>query len=300
MMHKEKVLEYMGEIEEQYIEEAGAVKENGKLRHKKKKRFLASAACIALAALLCGGAVMAKTCVVAIRNMFSTKEESGYDLELEIKKLPDTVFSGKVEEVHDILVKQFEEYEPIMSWYPGAYSVDFSTVEEAASYLGIDFLDHPLEDKPESVTVDILGLESGAFTSILVKADYKIEGTLVQVWSQIYTDAASGEEGTAGLSVEDGSLFDTGERSFLDKREEGDRIIYSQRAAEYLEYQMENGNTGSGQEAMLLCSSSNENQYVSQEGIFVKKDVLYMINVAVKEGEKEKGRKILESILEQY
>lgn len=303
-MENEKILEYMGEIEEQFIEEAAAVKGNRindkKKTHKNNKRLMMPAACITLAVLLCTGVVVAKTWGSGIRSIFSTKEESGYDLEFQIKKLPNAVFTGKVEEVHDILVKQYQEYEPVMSWYPGAYLADFSTIEEAITYLGIDFFTNPIGEKPEAVTLNITGEESGDFTSVLLMTDYKIKGARVQIWGQIFTDVSNGADSKVGISVQDGGFFDMGERSVFDAEEKEDRIIYSGRAAEYLEYKTENGSTGSGEEALLLSTTSGENHYVSYEGYFVIKDVLYMINVAVKEGEEEEGRRVLNSLLEQY
>lgn len=299
-MKGRKILEYMGDMDAQFVEEAGAADNISPKKEKSYKRAMIPAACTVLALLLCTGGVLAKTWGENILNIFSSKEESGYDLEFQVKRISNDVFTGKVEEVHDIIVQQYKDYNPVMSWYPGACSVSFSTVEEAIEYLGVDFFENPIKEKPESVTLNINGVESGEFSTVCLMADYSIDGFSVQVWNEVFTDISGGEASSVGVSVLDGSFFDTGEKSFFETEETEDSIIYSGRAAEYLEYDAENAKTGSGEDAVLLSAGSAENNYVTQEGHFVMNDVLYMINVAAEEKEKEEAKEVLKSLLEKY
>ena len=116
-------------------------------------------------------------------------EQSGFDLDVAIEKIPMSDFSGEVQQVGSTIKQQFKDYKPYSSRHPGRWQADFPSYEKACEYIGFDKLkqiDLGLEE--QAATLIISGDENGQISSITLETYYSIDDINVYHFSLIYTE----------------------------------------------------------------------------------------------------------------
>ena len=141
------------------------------------------------------------TCVATATGEFGTRimnfftsyiepgtdyEQSGFDLDVAIEKIPMSDFSGEVQQVGSTIKQQFKDYKPYSSRHPGDWQADFPSYEKACEYIGFDKLkqiDLGLEE--QAATLSISGDENGQISSITLETYYSIDDINVYHFSLI-------------------------------------------------------------------------------------------------------------------
>lgn len=205
-------------------------------------------------------------------NEYKKNDESSYELNLNIEKVPNDYFKGQITEVKDMVLKQIEEYEPYMSWYPLHYSRMFDSVDLALEYMGTGIIEHPLGDEGE-VMLKVECNDSGEFKCVSLESEYEFDEYKLQIFNYIFT-----------------------ERYNADK----EFVRMSSHALGDIDYTYSTGTLASGVEADIITSSPNEGGVVNVSAYFVKGEVVYSINIPEKDGNTDKALEVMNKVLKLY
>ena len=108
-MKKEDIIDSLNMLSDDIIEETANIRLNKK--HHVGPGFAAFAACFCL--IFCTITVLAASGLgTRLINLFAAPEESGFDLSVEIEKIPISAFTGDIREVSDIIRQQYDNYKP--------------------------------------------------------------------------------------------------------------------------------------------------------------------------------------------
>ena len=169
-MNEKKFSDAMNETDTDYIDETISHSHKAKQNSRFNRRLVIVSTAVILVILLI-------TCVAAATGEFGTRimnfftsyiepgtdyEQSGFDLDVAIEKIPMSDFSGEVQQVGSTIKQQFKDYKPYSSRHPGHWQADFPSYEKACEYIGFDKLkqiDLGLEE--QAATLIISGDENG-------------------------------------------------------------------------------------------------------------------------------------------
>lgn len=198
MSKKECKISYYGlrNVSDEFIEEAqNTITENKSAKRLLRVRLLLFVASFVL--LFYTVTVFAYTGLgTSIIDIFTSRtepgsdfSESGYDLSIEVEKTPMYLLKGEVQEVSGIIVRQFESYKLIDSWYPGSWQKDFSSSAAAREYVGLEslrLLDWNLEE--QSTKLMVTGNDIGELLFLQLETYYQVGDIRLQAYSHIYTE----------------------------------------------------------------------------------------------------------------
>lgn len=271
-MNAKKFSDAMSELDNKYIDEA--VSYSCKIRQTPRfNRRLTAALIAAMITLFLMGcaAVVAGVFGTWVTDFFTSQiepgtdyEQSGYNLDVVIEKIPMSDFSEEIQQVGAVIQQQFKDYKAYDSWYPGLWQADFSSREKACEYIGLDRLkqiDLTLEE--QETTLNVSGNEEGQILSLLLETDYSADDITVQFFSQIYTENYK-EEITIGTRTTESVEF---EESF------------------YI--------TDSNQQCHIIDSTALESGYRCLDGYIVDNGVLYNLHIAYQEEASEQAIELI-------
>lgn len=205
-------------------------------------------------------------------NTYKKNDESGYEIELKVKKVSNDYFVGQITEVKDIILKQIEEYDTFMSWHPLDYSKEFLSVASALEYIGTDKIEHPLKDE-KMILLNVGCNDTGEIECIILENDYEYREYRLSIWNYVFTDKY-------------GENFDI--------------VKLSSHSTNSSDYKYSTSHTGTGADADIIISSPNELGIVNINAYFVKEEIVSSINLISEDGDTEKGLEVLNEILEMY
>ncbi len=176
-------------VREDFIAEAQEEMLHGKeVKRAKKRRFLPLVACLVL--VLGTVSVFAATELgLKLRENYTSSEESGYDIAVEIERKPVSRMSEEVRAVSPVIAEQFQTHEPYGSVYPGSWLQDFLSSAEAVAFIGLPELHMPeLGLEEEQVTVGVEGKPNGEIQCVSLSVDYQIGQIRLQSFADVYTE----------------------------------------------------------------------------------------------------------------
>lgn len=271
-MNAMDLCEALGDVREEYLREAQAVRELSGARAKagrKRKRLVLLAACVCLVlasatVLASGGFGIRVLERFTDRQLAADLSESGYDLSVEIQRIPADALKGEVREAGAEIVRQYREYEPYSSWFPGHWRRTFSSRAEGAGYIGLDGLKQPELDAEEQETeVNVFGDAGGAIRSLTLDTAYTAGDIRLQCSARIYTEDYT-EDITAGVRTTESAVYT---ESFY--------------------------TTESGLPCQILISSALESGYAGMDGYLADGGVLYCLHIAYLEADARRARELL-------
>lgn len=273
-MTGKEVLKAMGQIDEELVEEASTVHAKKKTKKKTKKKSLGWVAFITLAFIcILGGTTIASSDLgKIIFSIFSKEDESGYQVEVEMKNFSMDDFKGDVIEVEDLIRKQIAEYEPYMSWFPTHWQGKYESSQQVVEYLGLEALKNPewyMEEK--EVTLDIYGNRSGKFEQIRMEIWYVEDGVSIQSYADILTKYADGDK------IEMNHIMDSN-----------------------IEHKCSSYMNLNGKECTIVTSAKNANAYWGKDGYVVVDGILYSIHISYRTGQEEQVTEIMKKWLDRY
>lgn len=162
-------------------------------RRPRLRRALLGAACVCLlasAAAAAGGGTWLLDSFTARGAPGSDFTQSGYDLAADVEKFPVSALTGDIRGAGEEIARQFENYDPASSWYPGTLRrTHFPSAAEAREYIGLDALrglDWDLEET--RTTLDVTGDPQGRLLRIQLETDYEVEDIRLQTFAAIFTE----------------------------------------------------------------------------------------------------------------
>ncbi len=271
-MNAKKFSDAMSEIDSKYIDEAISYSRKVKQTPRFNRRLTAALIAAVLTLLLMGcAAVTAGVFGTRVTDFFTSRtepgtdyEQSGYNLDVEIEKIPMSDIIGEVQQVGAVIQQQFQDYEAYDSWYPGLWQALFSSREEACAYIGFEGLKQVnLNLEEQTTTLNVSGNEEGQIVSILLETDYSADDITVQFISQIYTENY-GEEITIGTRTTESVEFE--------------ELFYI---------------TDSNKQCHIIDSTELENGYRFLDGYIVDNGVLYNLHIAYQEEDSEQATELI-------
>ena len=262
--------EAMGELDNKYIDEAVSYKP--KTRHISRRwPVVLIAASLAVLLIGCVAAAAAGVFGTSLIKIFKSEteggtdfSESGYDLAVDIERIPVNELKGGVSEAGDAIRKQFADFNPALSWMPGSLQYEFSTREEALAYIGYDGikqLDFGAEEQASRVYVN--GNEEGQILSLDLETGYTAGDIRIQLFSSLYTEYTT------------------------------DEITYAVRTTEDVDYTESFYTTAGGKPCQIIDESAQESGYKCMDGYIVDHGVLHNLHLAFREKDAEQARRIL-------
>ncbi|MDE7325220.1 MAG: hypothetical protein K2N63_02915 [Lachnospiraceae bacterium] len=202
-MERKKAATFLGRLgglDASIIEEAR--EENLHWFKKRRRVKFATAAAFVVLCLTVGGGIAATAALgVKIFDIKSGKDDSSYALGYVIRYRPQEVFGGQADEVREAIQKQYKEYSPFSSRTPNFWNRTFDNWESALSFLGIDFMEAPVNRlTPSLVDLAVIGTKEGEFQLVILTGRYYTAQYNISVAAEIYV-GDSGEEVEEGHSV---------------------------------------------------------------------------------------------------
>lgn len=244
-MKKEEFAVLLGEIDERYITEADRLP-----RRPLGLRWIIVAACFCL---LIGGTTVyaASEHGTWITALFTHREESGYDLAMDIRKIDDSELSAELRALDSVIVQQYKDSKPYDSKFPGSWYKHFDSAADARAFIGyppLVGLDWGLEET--QTTLSVYGMPDGRLQWVHLETDYAVGDIWLQAFSQIYTEHYAGELSTGSRAAEEISFTQTEETS------------------------------ASGHPWLKIASSPMESGWAGLDGYLVRDGVLYRLHIA--------------------
>ena len=246
----------MTDLDEELLKEALEESVEPEGRRLSPLRLVVAAACICLVV----GSVLAATGgFTRITRMFTHETlepgsdlvESGYDVAVEVRKIPVKELTGAVIGVSESIVAQYRDYKLWDSWSPGLWQQTFSTAQEAAEFIGyrgLQSLSWNLRE--QEAIVRVYGSPQGDLEQISVESRYQVQNLRLQATATIYTQHHQGE------------------------------VVFGTRTTEEQSYEESTCTTGAGLVCHMVTSTPLESGYAGTEGYVVAEGVLYHLHIA--------------------
>lgn len=267
-----RALEY---VDEEFITEA--------LDEKKKthpaRKWWAVAACLALVCAVSISAVALSDAGVHIteyvRNIFADtgEVETGYDIAVNVEKIPQSDIRGSiVEKAVETIRQQIKDYQPFMSWTPNHYMERMDSAAQAVEFIGYEPLKLPDFGWPQTrSTVNAYGNGQGDLQNIWLETSYELPGVRMHIFACIYTEHYEGEISTGVRTLyQDGNFTDS----------------------EYI--------TPNGTACLIVRSDPTERGHYCLDSYYVADNVFYNFYVVYDRGEEALAERILCQWLDEY
>lgn len=256
-MKKDK-LDMIGYVDGQLIEKADQYTVAGK---KSGWRMgLAIAACLCL--IVGSVTVLATTGLgtklidsfTARREAGSDFKESGFDLSVAIDRIPTEVLSEETQNIGKIIRQQFQDQSPYDNRYPGEWSDDFASRDEACAFLGLKPIKKPdCGWEEQATTLRVYGNEQGEILRVDLETDYAVDGVRMQFFTQVFTENSGEETITAYRTTED--------------------VVFTESRF----------TTNNRISCHVITSSAMESGYLGMDGYIVDNGILYNLHVSYSE-----------------
>lgn len=245
-MKKAGIADVLGEIDERYIAEAHA----DRPRRRIGLRICILAACLCL---LIGGttAYAASGQGAWITAIFTHREESGYDLALDVARIADSELSAELRAVGRVIVRQYKDSKPYDSHYPGSWYKSFDASADARDFVGYAPL-IGLDWMPEEggTQLSVTGTPDGRLQWVHLETEYTVGSIHLQAFTWLYTEHYTGDL-TTGL-----------------------------RAAEEVSFTETEETNAAGRTWLLVRSSPMESGWAGLDGYLVRDGILYKLHIA--------------------
>lgn len=248
-------------------------------RGRRPARWLITAACLCL--LLAGAALAAVSggfgthlveWFTSRTEAGSDLTESGYDLSVEIRRVPVSELTGEVTGVGAEIRKRYEHWDLTSSQFPGHWQRQFDSVEEAADFIGFSELQCP--DWPESVLesaeVNVYGNQKGQLLQLTVETFRREEEIRIQEFTTLYTYQMEQEEIITGVRTTQAQGY---EESFY--------------------------TTADGALCQVIASTPLESGYAGLDGYLVSDGVLYHLHLSFQQADADRAEQLLHQWAEQ-
>lgn len=265
-MNVKQFSDALSELDAKYIDEAISYRHKAKQISRSHRR-LTVALIAAILALLLIGCVTAATGVFGtrIKNLFTSYTEpgtdltqSGFDLDVAIKRIPMRDFTGEIQQVGAKIKQQFQDYKLYYNWHPAHWQANFSSYEKACAYIGFDSLKQiDLNLEEQTTTLRVLGDENGQILYIALETYYSINEIRVQHDSQIFTEYFDGE------------------------------IVLGSRTTEHVEFEESFYINDNKKQCHIIDSTALESGYRCMDGYIVDHGVLYNLHIAYQQKDSE-------------
>lgn len=263
--------EIINEIDGRYIEEAVFYQQEKKQRRHFRHLSAAWAAVLLILSLAAAAAVAAGIFGTKLLDSYTSRREpgtdfveSGYDLAVEIQRIPHEELSEQVRNAGQLIVQQFENYTPTNSWYAGLRQTSFSSREQACDYIGFPFLNELDWDlKEQNSVLNIHGNKEGDILYLNLETDYAVDKIRLQCFSIIYTDNYQ------------------------------DEIVIGSRTAEAVKFSESFYETVSGKKCHIISSTEMDSGYLGMEGYIVDDGILYSVNISYLKEDAGKAQELL-------
>lgn len=196
-------------------------------------------------------------------NVFTKKNESAYQIEIDANRIKIEDLNGQITEVKEIVKKQINEHKSYMNDDPSQYTKYFNSIDKCMQYIGFDEKYYVI-DESSSAILNVKCNEEGDILSIRIETDYVMEGKNVQVWYYIFTE-----------KEDDDSIF---ESIITDK----------------IDYKIQDKTLDDGTVVPVIISESNIETY------FTKGHLTYAINVANDSKNIEGATEIVNKVLDSF
>lgn len=242
-------------------------------------RWCAIAACLVL---LIGAVTVAATTDLGTQliqtftggdEQDSYLQESGYDLSIQIKRVPTASLTGEIQEVPAIILHQIKNHQLWSSQMPNHFMKKFATPEEALQYIGLEPLlipDWDLEVKYTSLSAHGDG-NTGEILFFTLEIFHREENINVQTHATVYTD-----------------IWDS------------DTVHYSSRSNQELTYTESFYTTKNQLQCHIIASSPMESGYKTYSAFLVYDGILYHINVSHQAADEKRAEEILHQWADQF
>ena len=278
-MSTKKFSDAMDELDARYVEEALSYDSKTKEILHLNRRW-------SVVLLAAGIAVVLIGCVAVAARVFGTRlidiftsetvdgtdfKQSGYDLAVDIERIPMNELSEEVHQVSDAIQQQYADYQPFNNWFPGDWQTEYPTREDACSFVGCEGLktaDIGLEE--QGTKVDVMGDEEGRISLVSLETGYSGDGIRAQLFSRIYTENYL-EEITIGTRTTESVAF---EESFY--------------------------TTANNKPCQILDSSAMESVYKGLDGYIVDNGVLHNLHIIYQEKDAGQAMDILHLWADQF
>jgi len=267
-MTGKEILQAINELDDDLIEDAGSA-ELPKKGKRRGGKWLAVAAAVVFACVT-GISVAAATTELGakIKQFFSDPWESGYDVDLDMERVPAEVFDGNVTELKLTFQKQHANYKPYMSTTPGYYRREFASSQEVLAYLGWEELRYPVWSPEEkSVALTLYGDADGVLQTVSMEVQYEVDNVRIQIFSHVYTDRWRGSLST-GLRTNELETF----------------------TEEVFEAE-------SGRKCLVITTGESRYGYYSKNAYLVVDNVCYTFHAAYRAGGERKAESLLKDWL---
>ena len=190
--------------------------------------------------------------------------ESGYDLPIDITRIPITSFSEELQKASETIKQRYQEVTALSSSTPGYLRTDYDSRATACTYIGLSILKSFNWDKEECGTfVSVLGTKEGKIKAVSLETDYIVNEIRIQFISNVYTE---------------------------DYKEE---VSVSTRTTEDVKYTESYYTTTQKKQCHIIETTAFESGYLGMDGYIVDDGVLHQLHVAFLEKDKEEASNLL-------
>ena len=278
-MSTRKFSDAMNELDARYVEEAVSYdpKAKGKLRFSRRWPVILIAAGLSVVLIGCV-AVVASGFGTRLISIFTSEktngsnvEESGYDLAVNIERIPVNQLSEEINQTGETIKQQIADYNPLSSWAPEYWKTSFTTRKEAYEFVGYQGLkQQELGLNEQETSVNVIGDQEGKISSVWIESYYTADDLRAQVFSYIYTENYTEE------------------------------ISYGGRTTESVEFKESFYTTPNHITCQIIDASALESGYLMMDGYIVDNGVLYDLHIAYKEKDSEKAQDLLHRWADQF
>ena len=271
-MEAKRFSEAMNELDVRYIEEAASYRPQKKgLLHRNRR--------LSVVLLAAGLTVILVGCVAVVAGVFGTRlidvftsetvdgtdfRQSGYDLAVDIERIPMSGLSEEVRLAGETIQQQFIDYDLFSSRFPGNLQTEFSSRKDACAYIGFKGLDQPdLGMDEQETTVSITGDEEGKVLSLEIETGYADGDIRAQLFSHLYTENYI-EEITTGVRTTESVEY---KESFMTNRD--------------------------GRTCQVIESTAMESGYKCLDGYLVDNGIMHNLHIIYKEKDTEQAKNLL-------
>lgn len=194
----------------------------------------------------------------------SDLSESGFDLSVSIEKTPANALDGNIHEAGNIIAKQLKEQQPLDSRFAGHWQAEFTSQDEACTYIGFDALQGINWDiEATSTVLNVLGDDKGEILSINLETDYELGDIRLQQFSQVYTEHYDEE------------------------------VIIGSRTTERIEFTESLYTTENNRQYHIIKASALESGYMCIDAYLVDNGVLHSLHIIYLEKDYEQAEELL-------
>lgn len=199
--------------------------------------------------------------------------ESGFDLRIQIKRIPTSSLTGEIQEVPAIIRRQIENHKLWYSQLPDHFLKKFSSPEEARQYIGLETLHIPdwnLDVKYTSLSA--LGdSTTGEIRFLTLEIFYRKNNINVQARATAYTQ-----------------LWDS------------DTVYHSARSNQETTYTESFYTTANGLQCHIIASSPLPSGYKTFSCFLVYDGILYHLNVSHQPVDETAAKEIVHQWADQF